>query len=139
MIEAERYYRVLELEPGATAEEVHQGYLDMAWVWHPDRFVDHPRLQRKAHHKLQELNEAHEQLRSFHATPRHEDLRTKSKPQAYRYSSRHSNRYSNDNSLTQKFSQSAANQTPSRNAPKNYKNVVRRSVVRANDFNDWLD
>lgn len=79
MLDVERYYRVLDLEPGASAEEVHQGYLDMTWVWHPDRFVGHPRLQQKAHYKLQELNEAHEQLRSCQLTPRTKDLRTKSK------------------------------------------------------------
>lgn len=66
MIEAERYYRVLDLEPGATDEEVHQGYLDLTWVWHPDRFSGHPRLQQKAHCKLQELNEAHARLRLSH-------------------------------------------------------------------------
>lgn len=66
MIEAERYYRVLDLEPGATDEEVHQGYLDLTWVWHPDRFSGHPRLQQKAHCKLQELNEAHARLRLCH-------------------------------------------------------------------------
>ena len=81
MIEPERYYRVLDLEPGASSEEVHQGYLDLIWVWHPDRFTGHPRLQKKAHYKLQELNEAHDQLRSFQPNPQPKDLRTKSKSQ----------------------------------------------------------
>jgi DnaJ domain len=79
MIEAERYYRVLDLEPGASAEEVHQGYLDLTWVWHPDRFVGHPRLQQKAHCKLQELNEAHARLRLCHPTSHKKDLGTPSK------------------------------------------------------------
>lgn len=79
MIEAERYYRVLDLEPGASSDEVHQGYLDLTWVWHPDRFVGHPRLQQKAHCKLQELNEAHAQLRLCHPTPHKKDLRPPSK------------------------------------------------------------
>ncbi|HEY9823308.1 MAG TPA: J domain-containing protein [Candidatus Sericytochromatia bacterium] len=79
MLEVERYYRVLELEPGASQEEVHQGYLDLTWVWHPDRFVGHPRLQQKAHYKLQELNEAHAWLRSFRPTPQKRDLRRTSK------------------------------------------------------------
>lgn len=78
MIEAERYYRVLDLDPGATEEEVHQGYLDLTWVWHPDRFTGHPRLQQKAHCKLQELNEAHARLRLCHPISHKKDLRTKS-------------------------------------------------------------
>lgn len=79
MLEVERYYRILELEPGASLEEVHQGYLDLTWVWHPDRFVGHPRLQQKAHCKLQEINEAHALLRSFRQTHQKRDSRTKSK------------------------------------------------------------
>lgn len=58
----EKYYRVLELEPGASIEEVNQSYRDMVFVWHPDRFVNHPRLQQKAHAKIQEINEARDRL-----------------------------------------------------------------------------
>jgi len=75
MIEAERYYRALDLEPGATEEEVHQGYLDLTWVWHPDRFSGHPRLQQKAHCKLQELNEAHARLRLCHPIAQKQNAR----------------------------------------------------------------
>lgn len=82
MLETEQYYRILDLEPGASPEEIHQGYLDMTWVWHPDRFTGHPRLQQKALLKLQELNEAHERLRSFQSTHRARNLRANSKPQA---------------------------------------------------------
>ncbi|MFB2837855.1 J domain-containing protein [Floridanema evergladense] len=64
MNKLEEYYKVLELEPGATLEEIQQGYKDLAMVWHPDRFPNHPRLQQKAHRKLQEINEAHQHLRS---------------------------------------------------------------------------
>lgn len=62
----ERYYRVLELEPGATLEEVNQAYKDLVFVWHPDRIpLDNLRLQQKAQDKLKAINEAREQLRSF--------------------------------------------------------------------------
>ncbi|HBE18095.1 MAG TPA: hypothetical protein DEG17_08370 [Cyanobacteria bacterium UBA11149] len=77
-----QYYRILDLDPGASPEEVHQGYLDMTWVWHPDRFVGHPRLQQKAHYKLQELNEAHEKLRYYQATTKTREVRPKPKYQS---------------------------------------------------------
>ena len=64
MTNVQQYYQILELEPGATLEEVNQGYKDLAMVWHPDRFSSHPRLQQKAQKKLQQINEAHEKLRS---------------------------------------------------------------------------
>lgn len=64
MSELEQYYRVLELEPGATLDEVTQAYKDLAFVWHPDRLPkDNTRLQEKAQKKLQDINEAREKLR----------------------------------------------------------------------------
>jgi DnaJ-class molecular chaperone len=59
-----QYYRILELENGATFEEVKQAYKDLATVWHPDRFCNNARLQQKAQDKLKELNQAYEQLKS---------------------------------------------------------------------------
>ena len=57
-------YRVLDLEPGASLEEVNQAYKDLAFVWHPDRLPkDNPRLQEKAQKKLKELNQARDRLR----------------------------------------------------------------------------
>jgi curved DNA-binding protein CbpA len=35
-------------------------------VWHPDRFVDNQRLQKKAEDKLKEINGAYECVRSFY-------------------------------------------------------------------------
>lgn len=59
-----QYYRTLELENGASPEEVKQAYKDLATVWHPDRFPNNARLQQKAQDKLKEINKAYEQLRS---------------------------------------------------------------------------
>ncbi|MCD8489837.1 MAG: J domain-containing protein [Desertifilum sp.] len=64
MLNVERYYEILEVEPGASLDEIHQGYQDLATVWHPDRFTSHPRLRQKAQEKFQEINEAHEQLQN---------------------------------------------------------------------------
>lgn len=68
MSELERYYRILELEPGATLEEVNQAYKDLVFVWHPDRIPkENHRLQQKAQEKLKAINEARDKLRSFKA------------------------------------------------------------------------
>jgi curved DNA-binding protein CbpA len=70
MNELERYYRVLDLEPGASLEEVNQAYKDLVFIWHPDRIPsDNPRLQQKAQAKLKELNDARDRLRSHKAEP----------------------------------------------------------------------
>jgi curved DNA-binding protein CbpA len=70
MSELERYYRVLDLEPGATLEEINQAYKDLVFVWHPDRLPkDNHRLQEKAQDKIKALNEAREKLRSLKDQP----------------------------------------------------------------------
>ena len=58
------WYKALDLEPGASLEEVNQAYKDLALVWHPDRLPqDSPRLQEKAQAKLKEINNARDRLR----------------------------------------------------------------------------
>ncbi|WP_353932170.1 pentapeptide repeat-containing protein [Okeanomitos corallinicola TIOX110] len=70
MSELEQYYRILELEPGATLEEVNQAYKDLVFVWHPDRLPkDNDRLQQKAQDKLKAFNEARDKLRSLTNKP----------------------------------------------------------------------
>ena len=50
---------MLGLEPGASPEELRGAYLDLARVWHPDRFQHDDRLRAKAEQTLQRINEAH--------------------------------------------------------------------------------
>ncbi len=57
-----RDYAVLDLEPSASPAEVRQAYRDLVKVWHPDRFAHDPRLQRRAHVKLQAINDAYARL-----------------------------------------------------------------------------
>src|SRR5512136_246455 len=61
-----RCIEILGLKPGASQEEVNQAYRDLANVWHPDRFVGHPRLQKKAEEKIKEINAAYETIKSFY-------------------------------------------------------------------------
>lgn len=55
-------YRVLEVEPGANLEEVKRAYRELVKVWHPDRFVSDPKLQRKANEKLKQINFAYKRI-----------------------------------------------------------------------------
>lgn len=59
------HYKILELEPGASQDDIRQAYKDLAKVWHPDRFADSPRLQHKAEEKLKLINTAYEFLKSY--------------------------------------------------------------------------
>lgn len=58
-------YEILELAPGATAEQVRKAYIELAHVWHPDRFVSNPVLRARAQHKMQEIDEAYRAIRRF--------------------------------------------------------------------------
>lgn len=60
------YFRVLEIEPGASKDDIKQAYKDLAKVWHPDRFSDDLRLQQKAEEKLKQINAAYHFLKSYH-------------------------------------------------------------------------
>lgn len=66
--ELAKYYELLGVAPGTNGRELKQAYLDMAKVWHPDRFSHDPRLQQKAQEKLKEINEAYERLKSGRTT-----------------------------------------------------------------------
>ena len=55
--QARRYLSVLELEPGASFQNVKRAYKDLCFVWHPDRQPE--RLKKRATKKLQHLNEAY--------------------------------------------------------------------------------
>lgn len=65
--DSSKYYELLGVAPGTSGRELKQAYLDMAKVWHPDRFSHDPRLQQKAQEKLKEINEAYELLKSGRA------------------------------------------------------------------------
>ncbi len=54
----------LELEDGATAEDIRAVYLTLAKVWHPDRFESDATLRNKAEEKLKEINAAFHLLNS---------------------------------------------------------------------------
>jgi TonB family protein len=54
--------RLLEVEPGASAEEIRQAYRDQTKVWHPDRFSNDTRLQKKAEERIRQINSAYRRL-----------------------------------------------------------------------------
>jgi len=60
-----RCYEILELERGASIDEVKQAYKDIVNVWHPDRFSNNLRLKQKAENKLKEANAAYETVKLF--------------------------------------------------------------------------
>lgn len=55
-------YRLLDVEPNASDEELKRAHRDLMKVWHPDRFGHDPSLRRKAEEKLKAINEAYERI-----------------------------------------------------------------------------
>ena len=62
--ETERYYRVLNLEPTASPEDVYAAYRDLVRIWDPQRFATQPHLELMAEAKLKEIIEAYNALTS---------------------------------------------------------------------------
>lgn len=66
--EINRCYRALELEPGASLEQVKQAWRELVKVWHPDRFPNDAKMQHKAQERLKAINGAYEILTEFLAS-----------------------------------------------------------------------
>jgi hypothetical protein len=67
--EIEYYYRILNLQPGASLDDVKQAYRNLALIWHPDRYPHDSRLQAEAEQKFKEINYAYVYLRSRLSDP----------------------------------------------------------------------
>ncbi|MDR1117256.1 MAG: DnaJ domain-containing protein [Oscillospiraceae bacterium] len=54
-------YKVLNIDPRASDDEVKQAYRDLARKYHPDSYADNP-LSDLAEEKMKEINEAYDQI-----------------------------------------------------------------------------
>lgn len=61
-------YRLLELDPSASDEEVKRAYRDLTKVWHPDRFAQDPALRHRAEEKLKTIHAAYDTVLSARAS-----------------------------------------------------------------------
>jgi hypothetical protein len=58
-------FEILRLKPDASIADLKLAYRDLVNVWHPDRFLQNPRLKEKAEQQLQEINQAYEIAMAF--------------------------------------------------------------------------
>jgi len=76
----QEFYRVLDLTPGASLEEIKRSYRQLLQRWHPDRYKPGSVMQTTAEDVTKELNEAYRQLvrkkRYLEARPKARAVRT---------------------------------------------------------------
>ncbi len=85
-MDIEQSFEILELDRGASTDEIKQSYKDIVAVWHPDRFYNNPRLKQKAEEKLKEVNVAYDTLKSYLSSEqRMEPKQEKAQPDAAPY------------------------------------------------------
>lgn len=68
-MEIEECYKILEIKPGASLEEVRQAYRHQALIWHPDRYPQNSILQAEAEAKFKEISQAYETLKTDLSSP----------------------------------------------------------------------
>ena len=65
--EIKKSYQILEVPLEASFQEIKKAYREWCFVWHPDRFPDdQTELKRKAHKKLQQINDAYKCLKEYY-------------------------------------------------------------------------
>ncbi len=55
-------YKILDLTPGASDEEIKRAYRILVRVWHPDRLGNDLALQKHGQEKLKQINSAYKNL-----------------------------------------------------------------------------
>ncbi len=68
-MEIEKSYKILDLEPGVSLEEVRQAYRHLALIWHPDRYPQNSPIQIQAEAKFKEISHAYETLKTHLSHP----------------------------------------------------------------------
>jgi DnaJ-domain-containing protein 1 len=61
------YRKILGVDSSVTAEELKKVYRELVKEWHPDRLLHNPSLHKTAQQRLQEINEAYDQLQAHFA------------------------------------------------------------------------
>lgn len=61
-------YALLEIQPGASLQEIQQSYEDLLTIWSPMRFDAGSRLRTKTEKKIQEIDTAYDALRGYYAS-----------------------------------------------------------------------
>lgn len=73
MVDIRHCYDILDVPIEASTDAISRQHRDLVNIWHPDRFVGNPRLQKKAEQKLAAINAAYDTLIDFlqsgHAAP----------------------------------------------------------------------
>jgi len=72
-----RDFETLGITPDTSLDQVKQAYKDLVIVWHPDRYANNPRLQKKAEEKLKVINLAYEEVIDFISSGKKEKTEVK--------------------------------------------------------------
>jgi len=71
---AQKDYKTLKLEPGASLDSIKNSYKTLIKIWHPDLFPsDQPKVQEKAHKMFRLLTEAYSRLVKYHERSKRSD------------------------------------------------------------------
>ena len=65
MKQANRFYEILEIEPGATRAEIKHAWREKMKRHHPDRFAHDPKAEKAAAEQARQINLAYQELKEI--------------------------------------------------------------------------
>ena len=64
--EYEKFYKILDLDVGASKEEVKKSFRELSHIWHPDNHAGKsPEVQNRSNEKFKEISNAYEVLGKY--------------------------------------------------------------------------
>lgn len=64
-MDIKRCFEILEVDELATSNDVKKSYLDLAYVWDPNKFIKNSRCYHKVLEKMKEIDAAYYSLKQY--------------------------------------------------------------------------
>lgn len=120
-MDLERCYEILGIKPNSRLEDIKLAYRDLVKVWHPDRFANNPRIQKKANEEIKGINYAYNQIIKYLSSEKRE------KRQGHTRSNSHKKDWKRNREGSESFDRSYSSEN------KNRKSIIEKAE---NYFNE---
>ena len=64
-MDIKRCFEILEINESATPSDIKRSFLDLFYVWNPNKFIKKSRCYEKVSEKMKEINAAYDSLKQY--------------------------------------------------------------------------